>query len=138
MKLFLDANILVAILNKEYPVYTYAARILSLADNNSKIYIYTSPLCLSIAYYFATKKCSNQEALRKIYVLVNKIGITSVSEKEVLQAINNKKISDFEDGMVYYSALTKKCNYIITEDKDDYYFSEIPVYNSKQFFEEVL
>lgn len=28
MKIFLDANILVSVLNKEYPVFTYAARVL--------------------------------------------------------------------------------------------------------------
>jgi predicted nucleic acid-binding protein len=55
MKLFLDANILVAVLNKEYPVFTYAARILSLA-NNKKFAVYTTPLCLAIAFYFAEKK----------------------------------------------------------------------------------
>ena len=33
MKIFLDATILVSVLNKEYPVFTYSSRILSLADN---------------------------------------------------------------------------------------------------------
>jgi hypothetical protein len=33
MKVFLDANILVTVLNKEYPVFPYAAKLLSLADN---------------------------------------------------------------------------------------------------------
>ena len=27
MRIFLDANILVSVLNKEYPLYTYSARI---------------------------------------------------------------------------------------------------------------
>ena len=30
MKLFLDANVLVSVLNKEYPSFTYTSRILSL------------------------------------------------------------------------------------------------------------
>jgi hypothetical protein len=29
MNLFLDANVLVSVLNKEYPVFTFSARILS-------------------------------------------------------------------------------------------------------------
>ena len=58
MKVFLDANILVSVLNKEYPVFTYSSRVLSLADH-SKYKFYTSPLCLAIAYYFAEKMNSN-------------------------------------------------------------------------------
>jgi len=33
MKVFVDANILVSVLNKEYPLFTYSARILSLSGN---------------------------------------------------------------------------------------------------------
>jgi predicted nucleic acid-binding protein len=55
MRIFLDANILVAVLNKEYPVFKYAARIMSLADK-PRYKIYTSPICLAIAFYFSEKK----------------------------------------------------------------------------------
>jgi len=58
MKIFLDANILVSVLNKEYPVFSYSSRVLSLADN-TKFKVYTSPLCLAIAFYFAEKKTNN-------------------------------------------------------------------------------
>jgi predicted nucleic acid-binding protein len=65
MKVFLDANILISVLNKEYPVFTSAARILSLADN-SRFQLYTSPLCLAIAFYFSGKKSGNDLAKKKI------------------------------------------------------------------------
>lgn len=55
MKLFLDANVLVSVVNKEYPLFTYSSRILSLASN-PKFEVYTSPLCLAIAFYFAEKQ----------------------------------------------------------------------------------
>ena len=55
MKIFLDANILVSVLNKEYPLFTYSARVLSLMDH-PKFEVYTSPICLAIAFYFAEKK----------------------------------------------------------------------------------
>lgn len=55
MKIFLNAHVLVAVLNKEYPLFSYAARILSLA-NNRKFTVYTTPTCLAIAFYFAKKK----------------------------------------------------------------------------------
>lgn len=134
MKIFLDANILVSVLNKEYPLFSYSSRVLSLADN-SRYKVYTSPLCLAIAFYFAEKKYGNAMARKKISLLCEKLMFTSVSEKTVFEVEKNKKIHDFEDGLQYYSALEKDCKCIITEDLEDFYFSEIEVVNSRQFLE---
>ncbi len=132
MKVFLDANILVMVLNKEYPVFTSAARVLSLAEN-SRFQLYTSPLCLAIAFYFSGKKNGNDMAKKKITLLATKIAITKTDEITVKQTITNKKINDFEDGLEYYSALDSGCKIIITEDAGDFYFSEIEVIDCNGF-----
>ncbi len=132
MKLFLDANILVSVLNKEYPIFTYSSRILSLADNK-KFEVFTSPICLAIAFYFAEKKCGNALARKKIDILANKLSIADSNKLTVQKATRNKQIHDFEDGLEYYSALQANCKCIITEDENDFYFSEIEVLNSKDF-----
>lgn len=137
MKLFLDANILVSVLNKEYPLFTYSARILSLADNK-KYTVYTSPICLAIAFYFAEKKSGSQLAKSKIEILVNKLSITEVGKKQVLAALKNNKVNDFEDGLEFYAAIDIKCDAIITEDISDFYFSTIPIYDSKAFLEKII
>lgn len=137
MKIFLDANILVAVLNKEYPLFSYAARILSLGSNN-RFKVYTSPVCLAIAFYFAEKKHGTQSAKQKITLLANNIMITDVGKETVLSSLANKKINDFEDGIEYYSAEKSKCQIIITEDIDDFYFSEIEVLNTKDFIGKYL
>ncbi len=134
MKLFLDANILVSVLNKEYPVFTYSSRVLSLSDS-SKYKLYTSPICLAIAYYFAEKKCGNAHARHKIDLLISKLNITTVSDKTVKEVSLNKKIHDFEDGLQYYSAIQSGCKFIVTEDLNDFYFSEIEVMTSREFLE---
>ena len=132
MKLFLDANILVAVLNKEYPLFSYAARILSLGSSN-RYKIYTSPVCLAIAFYFAEKKHGTQSAKQRISLLANNIMITDVGKEAVLSSLANKKVNDFEDGIEYYTALKSKCEVIITEDVADFYFSEMEVLNTKNF-----
>lgn len=134
MKIFLDANILVSVLNKEYPVFTHSSRVLSLVDS-SKYKIYTSPLCLAIAFYFAEKKSGNAGARHKINLLIDKLRFTNVTEKTVVDTNKNKKIHDFEDGLQYYSAIDSGCKCIVTEDANDFYFSEIEVLNSRQFLE---
>jgi predicted nucleic acid-binding protein len=134
MKIFLDANILVSVLNKEYPLFTYSSRVLSLTDN-PRFKVYTSPLCLAIAYYFAEKKHGNLYARQKIKLLIEKLSFTTISDKTVLEVEKNKKIHDFEDGLQYYSAVDCGCKYIITEDLEGFYFSDIEVLSSRDFME---
>lgn len=134
MRLFLDANVLVSVLNKEYPVFSYSSKILSLSDNK-KYTVFTSPICLAIAFYFAEKKSGTELAKQKMALLSEKLSISLVDKDTVFQAVKNKKVNDFEDGLEYYSAKHSKCDCIITEDKDDFYFSEIEVLNSQSFLE---
>lgn len=137
MKVFLDANILVSVLNKEYPVYTYSSRVLSLADN-FRFQLYTSPLCLAIAFYFSEKKHGHAHTRQKINILIDKLRFTAVNEQTVFEVRKNKKIHDFEDGLQYYSAIDSGCDYIITEDKNDFYFSDIEVLSSRLFLEKYV
>ena len=137
MRIFLDANILVSVLNKEYPLFTYAARIVSLADNK-KFTVYTSPVCLAIAFYFAEKKSGTQLAKQKIKLLSEKILIAEVGKNEVIRALENKQVNDFEDGIEYYAALNNKCEVIITEDTGDFYFADIKICRAQIFLTEYL
>ena len=74
-------------------------------------------------------------ANEKIALLCKHIYIADATHGVVQQTLLNKKINDFEDGLEYYSAVESKCNFIVTEDMDDFYFSEIPVLNARNFFE---
>ncbi len=132
MKVFIDANILVSVLNKEYPLFTQSARLLSLADNNS-FQLYSSPICFAIAFYFASKKGGDVLAKKKIAILAGKIKIAGNKQTDVLAAATHKKILDFEDGLEYYAALNAGCQCIVTEDTGDFHFSEIEVLNSESF-----
>lgn len=136
VRIFLDANVLVSVLNKEYPLFTYSSRILSLA-NHPKFEVYTSPMCLAIAFYFAEKK-NKATAKQKISVLCEHIKVSDNTGHGVMEALSNKKINDFEDSLEYYAALEAKCNYIVTEDIQDFYFSEIEVVSCTEFFNRYL
>ncbi|WP_231490740.1 PIN domain-containing protein [Pedobacter sp. Leaf170] len=137
MKIFLDANVLVSVLNKEYPLFTYSSRILSLASH-PKFDVYTSPLCLAIAFYFAEKKHKSQLAKQKIDLLCQHIKIAPNSAMGVFDTLVNKSIHDFEDGLEYYAADSAGCKCIITEDIEDFYFADIEVLNCQEFFQRHL
>ncbi len=137
MKIFLDANIIVSVLNKEYPLFTYTSRIVSLADN-SRFTVFTSPLCLAIAFYFAEKKYDTASAKKRIEILCNHVKIAAADKNAVMQSLTNPAVNDFEDGLEYYAALANKCDCIVTEDIGDFYFSKIEVLGSERFFEKYM
>lgn len=137
MKIFLDANVLLAVLNKEYPLFSYASRILSAADRKD-FQIFTSPICLAIAFFFAEKKSGATLAGKKIALLVSHIQVAPTNSEAVLNTISNNKIVDFEDGLEYYSAIESGCHAIVTVDQGDFYFSEIEVLNCREYMEKYL
>ncbi len=137
MKIFLDANVLVSVLNKEYPVFSHSARVLSLADS-SGYQLCTSTICLAIAFYFAEKKSGALKAKEKISLLISKIDIVESNKDVAKRAADDKQVLDFEDGLEYYSALQSGCQYIITEDLNDFHFSKIGVVTSEQFMTQII
>ncbi|MBE9462902.1 type II toxin-antitoxin system VapC family toxin [Dyadobacter subterraneus] len=137
MNVFLDANVLISVVNKEQPLFSYSSRILSLAGN-PKFILYTSAVWLAITYYFSEKKSGNNSALVKIKLLADHIQTAPVTHREVLAATLNKSIHDFEDGLQYYAALHAGCTCIVTENITDFYFSEIEVIDCKTFFSKYM
>lgn len=137
MKIFLDANILVSVLNKEFPLFTYSSRILSLTGH-PRFTVFTSPVCLAIAFYFAEKKHKTREAKARIELMCSHLKISAIDEKATRKALSNPAVNDFEDGLEYYAALQSKCQCIVTEDIGDFYFSEIEVLSSESFFKKYM
>ncbi len=137
MKVFLDANVLVAVLNKQYPLFSLAARIVGLSGHKDYD-MYTSPLCLAIAFYFAEKKHGTRLAIKKITTLSQNLNIAPCLESGVQQTISNPQINDFEDGLEYHAAHEAGCTVIVTEDTNDFWFSEIAVMDCKAFLKKLM
>ena len=137
MRLFVDANILIAVLNHEYPLFDTAAKVLSLSDRK-EVDVFTSPVCISIAFYFSAKKSGEEVAKSKIALMLKHIGLTTVDSQSTLKAVADKRVHDLEDGIQYYSAVYEKCDYLITENTADFYFSDMPIMTSSSFLKEVF
>ena len=137
MKVFVDANVLVSVLNKEYPSFSHTSRVLSLNDS-PQFDIYTSPVCLAIAFYFSEKKSGNALARKKMDFLCNNIHVADTGKSAVVKTASNSKIHDFEDGLEYYSALHAGCKHIVTDDIGDFYFSEIEVLRPREFLSKYI
>ena len=133
MRVFLDANIIISVLNKEYPQYIYTSRVLSMAGKPGFTMV-TTNICLAIAFYFTEKKHGRAKAKEKIGLLLQHVDIADCGQREATSAVKNKKIHDFEDGLQYYAALHADCTCIVSNDREDFYFSDIEVLDAEKFF----
>jgi predicted nucleic acid-binding protein len=96
------------------------------------------PRFFSYCLLFYRKKSGPKAAFEKIYFLTQHIEILSLGPIEVIKVTGDKKITDFEDGLQYYAALNSDCRAIISEDLNDFFFSNIPVYSSKYLIMNIL
>ena len=62
--------------------------------------------------------------------------ILPLGEKEVLESIANP-VKDFEDMLQYQCAKAANCDYIVTNDRRHYDFSDIPHLTSAEFVEQL-
>ncbi|HOY48421.1 MAG TPA: PIN domain-containing protein [Flavobacteriales bacterium] len=132
MKVFVDANVIINVLNREYPAFEFSSRLLSLADDK-RFTLYTSTLSLGICWYHAEKKSGRALANKKIRQLLQHIRITDCGESEVLKAIEDKKAEDFEDALQVYSAIKSGCSHIVTNNLNDFHFCVLPISNPRDF-----
>ncbi|WP_422356035.1 type II toxin-antitoxin system VapC family toxin [Roseivirga pacifica] len=129
---FVDANVIVSVLNKEYPLFTYSSRVLS-SGALKGVELYTSPLCLAIGFYFASKKSGRKMAKKKLAILSEHFTVATINAAAIHKAMRNPKVEDVEDGFQYYAAVEAGCRCIVTENGGDFYFSEMPVLSSEEF-----
>jgi len=131
-RIFLDANILVTVLCNEYPRFGPCARVLSLCDD-PRFEVYTSPLCIAIGAYYASKKNGKKLARKKVSLLGEKLRMTSIGESAMQRTLADPRILDIEDGLQYHSAVDAQCGFIVTYDRKDFHFAEIPVLDAEEF-----
>lgn len=131
MKIFIDANILVAVFNKEYPAYDSCSRVLSLAGHQG-IELVCSTLSLGIAFYFAEKKSGRKRAHEKMATLCKHISISPCGTPEVQKALEHQNV-DFEDALQEASALSAGSDLIITLNAKDFWFSKLEQYHPELF-----
>ncbi|HEX2865762.1 MAG TPA: PIN domain-containing protein [Ignavibacteriales bacterium] len=131
MKLFVDSDVILDLLAQREEFYVYSAKLFTLSDEN-KVKLYTSPIVFANLHYLLKKLTNNQTALKSLRKLKTLIGILSVDEKIIEQALNSD-FNDFEDAIQYFTAVTNRINIIITRNKSDYKKGKITVSTAEEF-----
>ncbi len=133
-KLFIDTNIVLDLLSRREPYYEEAANLFSLADRKI-IELSISSLTIANTSYILlrqTNSTSAKEILRKLRLIIN---ILPLDDKIIGIALNDNSFDDFEDGLLYFTAIENNQDLIITRNLKDFKNSDLPVMTAKQFLE---
>ncbi|GHV88271.1 DNA-binding protein [Spirochaetia bacterium] len=132
MKVLLDTNVILDIVETRNPFYFNSYRVFSLAAKRVVDAIVGAGSITDI-YYVNRKNCSDsKQALDSIVDLLEVIIPVDTKAEDIRTAIN-LGFSDFEDAVICATAMREKADYIITRNIDDFSTSPIKAVTPEQF-----
>ena len=135
MKLLIDANIILDVLQKREPHYKYSAIIWKLCETR-KATGYVSVLTFMNMVYILRKELT-PEKIEETYKALSLIfTFEDLTEEDVKNALT-KKQKDFEDAVQMETAERVGADFIITRNVKDFMKSPIPAYTPLEFMQRV-
>ena len=134
-KIFIDSDIILDLLCKRDPFYSFAAEVFTLGDTK-KIELVTTSLVFANVFYILRKLLGIEKAkelLRKLRIIIS---VVSVDEKVVDLALNSK-FTDFEDGLQYFTARENDIKIILTRNVKDYKEKELLIQTPEEYLKSV-
>ena len=134
-RIFIDSDIILDLLCKRDPFYSFAAEVFTLGDTK-KIELVTTSLVFANVFYILRKLLGIEKAkelLRKLRIIIS---VVSVDEKVVDLALNSK-FTDFEDGLQYFTARENDIKIILTRNVKDYKEKELLIQTPEEYLKSV-
>lgn len=111
ISVFLDANIILeAYLNRSNKAN--ASEVLKLIANDI-IQGYTTPSVIQICIYFLEKEMSARQLSRLFISLLQYVDVVESSKESIVAAFTSNA-NDFEDAILYYTAMHHNLDYFVT------------------------
>lgn len=133
MRVFIDTNILVDVLERRPAFFLASANILELGVEKA-IELYASSLSFINAVYIGRKSLGRELVTSKVKALYTYVHVSPLGDQEFAKALQMPG-KDIEDNLQYCSALTADCSFIITRNKKDFPdTSDVKVLTPEEFF----
>ncbi len=130
MRVLFDTNVILDVLLERQPFSEPALKLLSKAEKGE----ITGLVCattITTIYYLVNKTLDRKKANECINLLLNLLEVASVN-RIVIETARTLKFKDFEDAVVYASALHSGCSCVVTRNLKDFSASEIPVFSPEE------
>lgn len=126
-RILVDSDVILDLFLDREPHHAIALHFFSYLERNSAaVAAFASPVAIANVAYILTKVRSQSYAVRKIAQLRRILGIASIDETVVDQAIDRPHL-DFEDSVQYHCAHVARLNAIVTRNVGDYIVGDIPI-----------
>ena len=132
MKVFLDTNILLDIIEKREPFFNNSFEIF-IKSAAGEIDTIIGAGSITDIYYITRKNCRDaNQALGYIIDLLKVVNVADTKAMDIQEAVKADFL-DFEDAVVAATAAREKADFIITRNTGDYINSVVPAINPVEF-----
>jgi len=137
MKLLIDTNIIIDILEQRASFFPESYRIIQLGLED-KLEVFMSAGAVTDVYYIISRSLHDpNKAREKIFALTSLVNICNTTSDDISAALV-MYVSDFEDAVLAAIAKREKADFIITRNEKDFANSLVPAKNPAQFLREFL
>ena len=135
MRLLIDANIILDVLQKREPHYRYSSLIWKLCETGKAIG-YVSVLTFMNMMYIMRKELS-PEKIEDVYKALSLIFTFEKLTDEDVKNVLEMKLKDFEDAVQIQTAKRVEADFIITRNVKDFIKSPIPAYSPEELLNRI-
>ncbi len=133
MKVLFDTNIILDVLLIRNPFFALSANLLDAVESKD-IDGFLCATTITTIDYLVTKFQNKSVAKLAISKLLSLYSIAEVNQS-VLNFANTSNFSDFEDAVLYFSALNVGVDSIVTRNNNDFTSANLPVYTPNQLWD---
>ncbi len=131
MNVLFDTNVILDVLMERVPHFRHSVSCIS-AIENGKAEGWVCSTTITTLAYLLQKELSVQTANKHIESLLSLFQV-SIVNKQVLYDALYSGFSDYEDSVLYQSAIVSNLDGIISRNKKDFKKSKLPVFTPQEF-----
>jgi predicted nucleic acid-binding protein len=135
MKVLIDTNVILDVLQKREPHYETSAAVLKLCGPRLRGYI-SANQTTDIFYVLRRHGHDATKAKAILKKLTDNVKILDVTAADVDNALASA-MPDFEDALLAAQALRQKAEYIVTRNENDYKLSQVPAISPQAFLDKL-
>lgn len=135
MKVFLDANVLIDVVQNRKDFVEASSKVLQLGLEGDCDLCASDITFTTVSYY--ARKNRTQEQLYDVLQTLREIIDIAPSGKVAIDWALRKKSKDFEDAVQYYAALRSGAEFIVSRNVRDYPYNDITVLTPLEFLKEM-
>lgn len=131
MKVMLDLNVVLDVVQRREPFYVASARVLSQAVEGENVACLPGH-ALTTLHYIVAKYAGREQAGTLVDWVLAHLEVVSQERAQFVRA-RSLKIDDFEDAALASAAEAAGCKYIITRNVADFRHSPVPAVTPEEF-----